>query len=754
LQIEWSIPTWGWPALGVLAVLAVVIIIRQYAASEPALTRGWRRLLVLLRSLAAFVLLLALAGPTVYRLHEELLPAEVVLLVEDSSSMQINDAVGGATRWQRALRLASVADSLLALQPGERTVTQLRGNGLEPARPQSRASGPPVAAGTDLQGLIREVSGRWADRPLRGLVLLSDGNETAAPGQDQRPATLGSAKLVVVGVGDPTGPPDRQLAEVHAPDVAFVGEDVVFEVGVTSHGKAPADPIRVQLMAADSLLAEATVAPPEGGGVSRLQLTAPARRPGLHVYRVVVAPLANERYLENNEASLAVDVRKDRSRVLLLSGRPTWNDRFLLQAAMQEERLTAALVRPGPRGMVIADSQGTWEPPVDAAGWQQWDAVVITGWQELRRGVDWQSLAGAVRAGLGLLILPDLPGTGPGNRPVTVTSPPPGPLSALLPMDLGRLQWQRGPWRLLPAGPRQHPVLMGVSESLQPSAGEGRLPPLSWLLPVTPGAEATVLLQAVPARESGGRGAAPVLVLGGSGQGRVAWWGAQPLWELAFWEPPLAIAGEQEQPIRRLLRNLLVWVASGEEEAGLALVQPRQVYAEGERIRLESRWHDLRGAPVTDRQVVVELQPLEESGTATRRFALGPLPDRPGHAQVELPPLPPGEYRVRPLPADGAEPAGHETIIVVTPHSLEAAQVRQDARRLRSLAGRVGGTYLPGHLEDADRRLEAALADFSSKGSLRVIRDRLALAAGWPLLILVVALLGTEWTLRRRQGLL
>ena len=61
----------------------------------------------------------------------------------------------------------------------------------------------------------------------------------------------------------------------------------------------------------------------------------------------------------------------------------------------------------------------------------------------------------------------------------------------------------------------------------------------------------------------------PLLVVGDRGSGRVVWCGA-PLWQLAFGE--LARADAVGGVGRRLLRNLLVWTAGGEQEAGLHFV--------------------------------------------------------------------------------------------------------------------------------------------------------------------------------------
>ena len=400
MHVEWALPSWGWVFLLLAAVAAVLWTARQYRSSEPAAPKGLRRGLIALRSLAFVFLLLALAGPALYRIHSEQRPAEVVIVLEDSASMALADGGGDRTRWDRAQRLAATADSLLSHRGQDVRISLVRGNGVETQRPLAEAKAsppPPTAVGTDLLALIREVGSRWADRPLRGLVLLSDGNETVR-GLSSGEGGSAPAPLLAVGVGDPVGPPDRALQDLRYPDTAFEGDEVVAEVSVASRrtGAIAHGPVRVRLTQGDRLVAEATADEVDADGVTRLELAWRPSATGLQVYELQVAPLDNERYLSNNGTSLAVNVRKERAHLLLLAGRPGWDVRFLAQAAVREERLQLETVYRGREGLVLADSNTSWRPPADADGWERWDGFVLTGWQGLPADFPWEGLVRAV----------------------------------------------------------------------------------------------------------------------------------------------------------------------------------------------------------------------------------------------------------------------------------------------------------------------------------------------------------------------
>jgi len=598
-------------------------------------------------------------------------------------------------------------------------------------------------------GVVIELLGQQGDAGHEG-----EGQETtgwrdgAATSTAVGPLT---APLFVVGVGDEDGPPDRILKDLRYPDVAYEGDRIVVEFAV-DHRYLPeltsaegGREITARLLGPNGVLADTTII--SADNLVPFELTFTAKEEGLQAFELEVDVLDNERFPANNKATLAINVRQDRAQVLLLSALPSWDIRFLAQAASAEQRLSLSVVYPNASGLVFADSLTSWVTPTTVDEWLLWDAVVLSGWTGVLSNLDWTLLGNAVNQGLGLLVMAGS-GSGAGGGPVPF--PPPVELAEILPVAPLPWRWLSGPFFAnAPGAHAGHPILEGlIGDEFQ----LGSLPPLAQVADVRTVAGAEVLLTGA-GRVGGGGRSTPLLAVRGHGQGRVAWFGGRHLWELAFWESERegVDLSEPTQAGRRLARNLLVWSAAGIEESGLAFTGRQTFFYEGEPIRLAAQWRDMRGRPVTDRSLQLVLRDQGEEVQADQTFNLRASQSRVGLAEAVLPPLSPGNYTVQ-LVGEGDPPVlGREENLIVARHSLELTQVRMNRRRLVQLAANNGGRF---DKSDDLAGMLSELAQLDWRADEVERQYRWNVRTGWPLLILLVTLLGAEWYLRRRHGLL
>ena len=785
MGVHWSTPAWMWPLLLVVAAGAVFLALWAYDRTIPRPPGRLRRILGILRSAVFILLVAAIAGPVFSLLRIGSVSAELLVVIEDSGSMSIRDnddpessaRSDPRSRWEGALAWAAALDSIFSGHAPAVDMVFLRGNGLDPVR-EFRLDDPvissPTRHGTDLAVLLRQARDRMAGRSVRAMVLISDGQETrsspvgnrqlGAHGLSDGESVQGAhvtVPLMVVGVGDPSGSADRVIKDLRYPETAHEGDEVLVEFSV-DHRFASGyvgSSLQVRLVGKTGVMTEMTL--PVVDRVVPVSLGFKPDGHGLQVYSLEVSTLDNERFLDNNKASLAIDVRKERSRLLLLTGAPGWDVRFLAQAAASEERINLAVVFPAANGLVFADSLVPWVAPDDPSGWSTWDGVIISDWSGPLTTQDWEPLRAAVEGGLGLLVIPGA-GTGGPQGPVA----PPQTLARMLPVLVTGWHWSSGPlFASVVSSQAGHPILEGLQGSREMMAGKGlvALPPLHRLVKTGTRSGAMVLMTGRRREQVTGVADSPLLVINKLGEGRVAWFGGRSLWEVAFWDlsrggadPAVAGSDSGGSHGRRLLRNLLVWTSSGEKNSGPVFTGRQKVFQEGQRIRLAAQWRDMRGRPVVGRKLSLQLRQdvAGVDSSRVRTFTLSRRDGASGFAEVALPPLPPGRYSVQ-LVGEGDPPVkGRIESLVVSGHSIESTQVRMDRRRLVQLAARGRGEFFMVSPSEAGNRLfENLLAqDWSGEELTRM--NRLDLWSGWPFLGLVTILLGLEWFLRRRNGLL
>ena len=147
-------------------------------------------------------MLLAMLRPTLVYTHTEKQAATLVVLVDQSRSMTVPDAVGNKTRWDALrLALADAAPALAKLQDefelkaytfdaDVHEVRAERGKIELPDKPEGRQ--------TAIGAALDEVLRREAGKRLLGVVLLSDGAQRAYAPRDLPPQTA-AARLKHLG---------------------------------------------------------------------------------------------------------------------------------------------------------------------------------------------------------------------------------------------------------------------------------------------------------------------------------------------------------------------------------------------------------------------------------------------------------------------------------------------------------------------------------------------------------------------------
>lgn len=169
----WSIPSIGLPALGLVALALIVLTVWTYLGSR----HGVRRIgLVLGLRLAALVIAcLTLLRPSFAYRNELKAPSSLLLAIDTSSSMSIQDEFDSQARWTRLVDTLKKAETKLEQLQAEQNIEVIR-YGFDSEVGEFGASASPIGKRTDFGQLLHELYEKHrGDNRLRGLVILSDG---------------------------------------------------------------------------------------------------------------------------------------------------------------------------------------------------------------------------------------------------------------------------------------------------------------------------------------------------------------------------------------------------------------------------------------------------------------------------------------------------------------------------------------------------------------------------------------------------
>ncbi len=194
---------------------------------------------------------------------------------------------------------------------------------------------------------LRTLADRYRQRPLAGILLLTDGNATDLHGA---PDLTGLPPIypVVLGSLDPVR--DIALAQARASQTAFEDAPVSVQADVTATGYR-GEPIVAQVLDASGRpVAEQTLKARKDNDLLAFRFQLRPEKPGLSFYQVRArakselnlpntAAASDEATLANNRTVLAVDRGGGPYRILYVAGRPNWEFKFLNRAVEADEQL-------------------------------------------------------------------------------------------------------------------------------------------------------------------------------------------------------------------------------------------------------------------------------------------------------------------------------------------------------------------------------------------------------------------------------
>ncbi|HVX61695.1 MAG TPA: hypothetical protein VHC19_13865, partial [Pirellulales bacterium] len=253
-----------------------------------------------------------------------------------------------------------------------------------------------LAAETRLGDGIAKTIDEAAGRPFAGIVLFSDGENTAgrAPVEAARTAADAQAPIFTVPTGSETPLRDIAVVDLFAPDLVSVGDTVHVSATLEVQGYLE-QKVKALLVESGSQKGEEPAVLDSKDVVLRnteqqhVELAFKADRPGARTLSVRLQPVSElpEDLPDNNSDSAVIRVSGEKLRVLYIEGLPRWDFRFLKNAMRRDHGLGGWGLRGGivagtAAGGATTTTEASKQTAAQQAGTDQPDLVLET---EIRR---------------------------------------------------------------------------------------------------------------------------------------------------------------------------------------------------------------------------------------------------------------------------------------------------------------------------------------------------------------------------------
>jgi uncharacterized membrane protein len=746
------LPAW---ALALLAVATLTAVVLAWRGLRGEARRGRRLALLALRAVSAALAVFLLVEPAVELLQTARVRNRFAVLVDASRSMGFPVEPDGPSRSAAAAAfLADHRRELEALSDRVDLEWYAFGEDVAPTGAAEATRGiPPRAGKTDLLAALRGAAGGagGSTRKLAGVLVVSDGADNARLVDGLGPEARAEVRALgvpvnAVAVGR-SAPRDLAVERVAVDDFAFVRSTVTVEATLRARG-LPEQEVQVVLRREGAVVASATVKLERGKDRYTVPLTFAPDQTGTFVFTVAAPVLPGEAVAENNSRSFVLRVIRDRVRVLLVAGRPSWDVRFLRGLLKQDPNVDLVsffILRSN------ADDPGPQQelslipfPVAEIFGDQlrTFDAVLFVNFAyapyrslEIERFLP--GLRDYVRNGGGLAMVGGEQSFGDGRYGAT----PLGDVLPVTPID-GTTMVEGEVRPRLTAEGRRHPLASLAPGDAQNEAAWAALPPVTAVnltRPLPPGQGAAVLLETPSVTVQGQP--APLVAVREVGAGRTLAVTTDASWRWGFLP---AEGGQGNRSYLRFWSSALRWLVRDPALAPIQVEPDAPAVEPGAKVGLGVTVRAPDWSPGAGRRVDGEL--VDEAGRTVARGQAVAGAD--GNARLELAPPGPGAYKII-ARSDGRDGRVETATAAVAVRGAgpEDADAAPRPELLSALAEATGGAFeaIPGGGLPRLALADPEVVEIGRRKALP-IWDR-----AWYLAALALTLAG-EWVLRRRWG--
>lgn len=703
---------------GFIALIITLISYFMYRVTVPPISGALKATLIFLRSAGLIALLMIFFEPVLTVMTRSETPPRLVVIIDDSESMQLVDGAGDRAEIVEQLLNHDLFSTLR--RQNKLSVIRFAGEA-EMLTVFSPDSFQLLGPATNIDAAMKKVREIRERENIRLGLLISDGNYNVGQRPIYEAEQIGSP-VYTVGIGDSLEQKDVLISRILANEIAYLGTESPVDVRVRSAGYG-GERVAVTLSDENRVIGEETITLAAGTTDYEVSFSFQPEDEGTKQFTVRVGQLPGEVTYENNNQSFYVRVMDRKIQVFLLAGTPSQDVVFLRRTLENDETVDVSLSVQGAGDSFIGE-----EPTGQRL--READLIILAGFPTSDSP---QGFVNMVRE-----IIEEQ------NKPVLFmesSQTDTRRIDSVLPVVTERtIPNERQTFIHVPDAYTPHSVFRAGDERVD--INWQALPPVYRTMNryiVRPGSETlmTHRMQNVPLDD-------PFLVLrsiGGSKSAAVLGYG---IWR---WRMMGRGAINGEEVYDNLMLNIVQWLTTEEDQDRVRITSSKDQYHTGESIEFVGQVYDEQYRPLPNAEIRVAVR------SENQIFETILTPRGHGRYEGRLNPLPEGDYIYEGIAQyDGADIGKDEGQFMVGELNLEFRDTRMNVGIMRQIAAITDGSYI--HYDEQEKlgeiirvmdlqspRIETQSADFQI----------------WNLpaaLVMMILFFSIEWLLRKRNGML